>query len=324
MIAPEAGHAAWTRYWQDGNCASCDNAEGTGSPEWAWDEWRRCFASCPPGGTIVDLGCGNGALLRRAASLPEWRQAGQRLLGFDLAEILTDPPLPGLRLLGGIAMENLPLSDASADIVVSQFALEYSDRERSIAELMRILRKGGRFLLLLHVGDSRIVQRASRQAAALEQLFASGLPQVLDGAMAAIAAAATDPVPRRLDMARSATLSLVAGIDALEYLRRDGEAGAIMSAALEAIRAAPRAFERMAPEQAIASARDLVERLAAQLARFRDLERAALSPHDLAKVTRWLEERGASDLVERAALAPEPGGASVRTGVWISGERSER
>jgi ubiquinone/menaquinone biosynthesis C-methylase UbiE len=103
-------------------------------------------------GTVLDLGCGTAGLLPRLA---EWDARVDRYLGADLsAEMLlaatarvSRATIPAALLAADTAA--LPLRDASVDTVVSASTLhDWAEPERALAEARRVLRPGGRLLLV--------------------------------------------------------------------------------------------------------------------------------------------------------------------------------
>jgi demethylmenaquinone methyltransferase/2-methoxy-6-polyprenyl-1,4-benzoquinol methylase len=107
--------------------------------------WRRHTVAAlrlPPGATVLDLGCGTGDLcddLIRAGSSP----VGVDFSAGMLAAAHTRAPLARADAL------ELPLPDASADGVVSGFALRnFVDLDRFFRECARVLRPGGRVATL--------------------------------------------------------------------------------------------------------------------------------------------------------------------------------
>jgi len=103
-------------------------------------------------GTLLDLACGTGNLVPRLAA---WRTRVDRCVGVDLApEMLraaadraAAAPFPAAVFASDAAA--LPLRDGSIDTIVSASALhDWPDAAAVLAEARRVLRAGGRLLLL--------------------------------------------------------------------------------------------------------------------------------------------------------------------------------
>ncbi len=99
--------------------------------------------------TIVDLGSGDGRLL---CGLPQ----GRHYIGIDRAEAMIKAARKRADK-GGRAdiqfrlgdLEHLPLPDHSADLVVASMVLHHLDDVRPVlAEVARVLRRGGRMIIL--------------------------------------------------------------------------------------------------------------------------------------------------------------------------------
>ncbi|MFI6225993.1 class I SAM-dependent methyltransferase [Micromonospora echinospora] len=127
--------------------------------------WRSLHSSAmtavtgcmPPGGTVLDLACGTGGLLRR---LP----AGHRGVGMDfsagaLRHAVDDDATGGLAWVRGDAHQ-LPLATGSCDAVVCLAGLwVFADPARVLAEAHRVLRPGGALVAQLWAspGDCRLI-----------------------------------------------------------------------------------------------------------------------------------------------------------------------
>lgn len=102
-------------------------------------------------GLGIDLGCGTGFL----SSL-----IGKDIIGvdisFSMARIYKNK---NHRIVVG-DIENLPFKDKSFDFAVSNFALHWTDLERSFKEVKRILKEDGRFIFCIPVeGSLKIVEK---------------------------------------------------------------------------------------------------------------------------------------------------------------------
>lgn len=107
----------------------------------------------PSQANIVDIGCGTGATLRRAADFI----TDGALIGIDpvprmieIARGQTAAHQAGNRIefrLG--SAENLPVADDFADFVFAFDSFDFwGDKERGLAEVRRILRPDGRFVVV--------------------------------------------------------------------------------------------------------------------------------------------------------------------------------
>jgi SAM-dependent methyltransferase len=120
-----------------------------------FQEWAARVAdaaSLRPGQRVLDVACGTGVLTRAAA---ERVGPAGTVAGLDLNDGMLSVArrtAPHLDWRQGRA-EALPYEPASFDAVVSQFGLMFfEDRRAALAEMMRVLRPGGR--LAVAVWDS--------------------------------------------------------------------------------------------------------------------------------------------------------------------------
>lgn len=101
------------------------------------------------GTTVVDLAAGTGKLTRRLVELGASVTAVEPVAGMrdQLASVL-----PDLTILDGTA-EQIPLGDASADVVTVAQAFHWFDAPAALDEVARVLRPGGSLVLLWNERD---------------------------------------------------------------------------------------------------------------------------------------------------------------------------
>ncbi|HUF25627.1 MAG TPA: ubiquinone/menaquinone biosynthesis methyltransferase [Gemmatimonadaceae bacterium] len=119
--------------------------------------WKRAMladlaAIAPPGATILDLACGTGDLAFAAAETVP----GARVIGLDASPRMIDVAMSRARraserpvsfIVGD--MMRLPVEDASADVVMVGYGLRNVPQPSgALAEIARVLRPGGRLLVL--------------------------------------------------------------------------------------------------------------------------------------------------------------------------------
>lgn len=117
---------------------------------------------------VVDIACGNGALTWIANEILNGGDRQTRITGVDFAAISPFKTLqrekkdyPSVRFMGNTPAEKLPFGDGRIDIAISQYGIEYSDLDKSIPELARVLGPAGRMSFILHDPDSVIVKGAT-------------------------------------------------------------------------------------------------------------------------------------------------------------------
>lgn len=110
------------------------------------EDWLRLSG----GERILDVACGTGELERRL--LDDY--PGLRVTGVDLSSSMLDVARGKLAAHGGVSFqeasaEDLPFPDGSFDVVVTASSFHYfSDPVASLGEMRRVLRTGGRAVVL--------------------------------------------------------------------------------------------------------------------------------------------------------------------------------
>jgi ArsR family transcriptional regulator len=130
-------------------------------PGRSWAAWARALALLLPPLDVADLGCGEGYLTVEAARF------AHKVIAVDRSpEVLARAKaLTGRKRLTNITwrrgeLERLPIEDASVDMALVSQALHHaSDPAQALAEAVRILRDGGRVIVLdLRAHDERWVR----------------------------------------------------------------------------------------------------------------------------------------------------------------------
>lgn len=161
--------AAWDRFWSYDRLSSFGTGAGAGNyGEPIAAGWRDFFTALPAGARVLDLCTGNGAIAVMAVD------AGDHLkvTGADFASVRpaafvtkTKRQLKQIRFLGRTPAEQLPLDDSSFDAVVSQYGVEYSDMDRSVAEAVRVLAPGARLRFATHAAEGAVAADTRRAIA---------------------------------------------------------------------------------------------------------------------------------------------------------------
>lgn len=173
---------------------------------------------------IVDIACGNGALTWIADELLNRPTGRVRITGIDFAAIdpfaalhRTREDYPCVSFIGETAAESLPFADASIDFVISQYGIEYTDIDRSIPEVLRVLRPSGRMAFIMHDAASSVVRDATMHLDAFEAVEGLRIHEfALE--LVELRARLTTPAQRR---ASSEFGALVAKINSLTQQVRD-------------------------------------------------------------------------------------------------------
>jgi ubiquinone/menaquinone biosynthesis C-methylase UbiE len=185
MEVPQADRAsaeAWTIFWQEQGAGSRCGINAPSDMRAALDShWREFASTLPPAATVLDIGCGAGAV---GQDLLSWRP-GLCITGIDIASVPSDPRM---ELLPDTPMESLPFADRCFGAVVSQFGFEYGRVSEAAREIARVLIPHAPLSFLVHHSDGPIIADCKRHRRALEQLtgaplraaFMSGTPAALE------------------------------------------------------------------------------------------------------------------------------------------------
>jgi SAM-dependent methyltransferase len=181
MTGNEERRDSWSRYWAGGALHSCATSFADNYDDAIGVFWRGIFASLRGSERVLDVATGNGALPRLLIDTLAAEGRLPEIDAVDLADIdpqwarqLAPPTGERVRFHSRVAAESLPFGDASFDLVISQYGLEYSDLARSVGEVARVLKPGGMVALVLHHRDSLPVRCGGFEVAHIDWLQASG------------------------------------------------------------------------------------------------------------------------------------------------------
>jgi ubiquinone/menaquinone biosynthesis C-methylase UbiE len=119
-----------------------------GYPEEALD-WVAARAELGPGSDVLDLAAGTGKLTVSLAARAYRVVAVEPLPGMRAH---LERSLPGVEALAGTA-ERIPLADAAFDAVFVGQAFHWFEPSAALGEIARVLRSGGRLVLLWNLWD---------------------------------------------------------------------------------------------------------------------------------------------------------------------------
>lgn len=155
---------AWQQHWQEGHLSSLSQDNKSHESQQGRAAWNAFFEDLPGTAKILDLCTGNGIVPALANTFARENGRGFIITGVDQAKI--DPHttleegkelLEGVTFQGGVNIEALPFDDGAFDAVTGQYAIEYSNLEKTIPEIARTLKKGGKFRFVIHAREGTII-----------------------------------------------------------------------------------------------------------------------------------------------------------------------
>jgi len=157
----------WSHFWDKDHVTTFGDFFKDGYRGGIGEWWSGIIRALPEHSQVLDIGCGNTALLTSLLA------AGRQLqyIGLDPANIRINRRATSMivesmyppKLLSGHGAESIPLPDASIEAAVSVFGIEYAKLSEAIPEVARVLSPMGRFDWLIHHADS-VVSTMSRRA----------------------------------------------------------------------------------------------------------------------------------------------------------------
>ena len=142
-----ASSDGWSDYWeQDGAGGEVFvNASGEAHPALA-EFWKTAFSDAPAGARIIDIASGAGSVFAHLPADHDYYLTAADISGVALESL--SQRFSGVTTIVCPA-DKIPLDDASFDIVVTQFGVEYAG-VAAFDEAARLVAPGGRFVGLCH------------------------------------------------------------------------------------------------------------------------------------------------------------------------------
>lgn len=138
------------------------------------------LAALRPGETVVDLGCGRGRDVLRAAALVG---PGGRAIGVDLSDEMLAEAARRTAGAGNVRLVRSPLAPLAleggvADVVVSNCAINHApDKAAVFREIHRVLRPGGRFVVSDVIAERELPASVRRDPAAWAACYGGAIPE---------------------------------------------------------------------------------------------------------------------------------------------------
>lgn len=278
---------AWSRYWASGVLHSCAGSFDGNYAGAIADFWQRVFAGL--GGRparVLDLCCGNAPLSRLLVESPEFASGDIGIDAVDAARI--DPRWPDalpaefrerLRVHGGIDATALPFADASFDLCMSQYGIEYAG-PAAFDEVARVLAPGGILAGVFHHAGSLPVRIARAELLHLDWLEQdSGLLPAVSALAGYMALAGTPEGAGRLRADPAATAARQRFNDCMRRMGAKIEASQwpdVLLEARDAVMAALATARQAGAEAGAAAVRDIGQWLGETRLRQQELVEAAL------------------------------------------------
>lgn len=150
--------SAWTNFWEQ-NFLTTFADNGASYNGEVLEFWNNAFELLDVDSFLVDLGSGNGALLKLAKEFFLNKKTCPDMVAVDSADISNSKFYqmnPDIELLGKTSIEDTGIESFSVGLCVSHFGFEYSLIESSVKELARILKPKGHFCAIIHNSNSTI------------------------------------------------------------------------------------------------------------------------------------------------------------------------
>ncbi|NVK23049.1 MAG: class I SAM-dependent methyltransferase [Kangiellaceae bacterium] len=179
----------WEKYWSEGHLTSfCGDFEENYEDEYS-TFWKEKFSEVTAGNSVLDLATGNLALPVLGLSIPK---DDIKYYAVDLSKISKNKIcekksqlkeiLNKIELFDQLNIENLNIfENEKFSLISSMYGFEYANEKKVLAEVSRLLSKGGRFVAIAHSENSIILNRNNQSLRCLNSILAKkGLLDTLE------------------------------------------------------------------------------------------------------------------------------------------------
>ncbi|MGC4116393.1 MAG: methyltransferase domain-containing protein [Myxococcales bacterium] len=139
------------------------------------------YAEPKPGEVFVDLGCGKGRDVLKAAGLVG---GSGRAIGIDMTDAMLDaarksvPPFLANVSFVKSDLAALQLPDAQADVVISNCTINHAlDKAAVYREIHRVLKPGGRFVVSDVIAEQTLPESVRNDPAAWAACYGGAIPE---------------------------------------------------------------------------------------------------------------------------------------------------
>lgn len=162
---------SWDTYWQGTRDGAASTSGGVSHPVILafWDAFFKAIRTQFDSPRIIDIACGNGALVERAKTAFDGELPDITCLDVSAGAIGNlEQRFPGVH---GIVADarSIPLESGHFDVATSQFGVEYAGLE-AVDEAARLVAPGGQLALLLHHHAGRILKECAANLDAIEKM----------------------------------------------------------------------------------------------------------------------------------------------------------
>jgi ubiquinone/menaquinone biosynthesis C-methylase UbiE len=316
----------WSVFWQSDQLQSCLPDNSAAGKQSLQGTWRSFFEALPAGAEVLDLGTGNGGLATQAVAVSKARATPFSMHGIDLADIeparfvsSAEDLLTDVKFHPRTTMEKLPFADATFDAVASQYAIEYTNIEKSSAEALRVLKAGGFFRFLVHADDGVLKDRCRLQTGQAEQILNGDLFAASETLLRRLVDAETTRTAEAIAAAEAAIAATKAVFDDLELRFRGDDDRSLVDKLFAAIRTLPGMRRSHSIESLAAMNENARALLLAQSKRLKSMQDAALDDAAAGEFVKRLQFLGSTNV----RLEPATTGSDADcVGYWLSGRKA--